>query len=169
MKEANIQLALADRLGTITKAVGLSLWQLQMLESSLAQAYVLMALAKPGMGLDAAKPILDDALAKTFGSSIHKMVKAKLLPEELAQRLLLLLTERNWLVHSSQSDNRNAIHHDAACQRALTRIDAIGDEARELLKEINKFATEFVAGRGITLDHVERLAARTLEEWHRGD
>lgn len=163
------QLQQAERLGAISKEIGFALWQLQTLEGAAAQFYVMVGLASPGMGMEAGVALLKDAQGKTFGSTVNKLTKGDKLPEELASRFQKLLRERNWLVHSSRETSRNAVYHDDLCARLIERVDAIGEEAHQLLIEVNKVAIAFVAKHGIKIDHVAKLAARTLNEWHAAD
>ena len=84
------------------------------------------------MGLAAGNALLDKALSKTFGATIHQIAKAGLLSAQLEERLSNLLSERNWLVHKSRAQNRNAIYSDSATEKLVRRIDAMADESNTL-------------------------------------
>jgi len=160
----------ANRLYEVTQRIGFALWQLQELEGVLAQYYVLVALAKRGMGLDAGNVLLVDAQRKTFGATIQKLVKAKLLPSELESRFTVLLKERNWLVHSSRSTSRDAVHNDAALNRTVSRVDVIADEAQELLRAVGIAAEDHVVElHSISMDEINRMAADILKSWQDND
>ena len=169
MKDLDHQLRQADRLHAITQRVGFALWQLQELEGVSAQYYVLVVHAKPGMGLEVGNALVDDAQSKTFGRTITKLVQAKQLPQEVEARFQALLADRNWLVHSSRSSSRNAVHNDQACTELISRLDNVAEEARFLLKEVGKCAEAFVKKHGVSEAKIDQLAAETLIAWHGGN
>jgi uncharacterized protein YutE (UPF0331/DUF86 family) len=109
MEDISQKLLRSDRLSEILQSVGFALWQLQELEDISAKYFVLLTQATQGMGIEAYKPLEDKANKKTFGSSIYEITKKGLISEELQERFSKLLAERNWLVHQSRRDSRNAI------------------------------------------------------------
>ena len=48
--------------------------------------------------------------------------------------------ERNWLVHCSRSDSRNAVHGDLAMQQLTERLDAMAEMALSLLKVVGSIS-----------------------------
>ncbi|MDB6090292.1 MAG: hypothetical protein JWN85_3076 [Gammaproteobacteria bacterium] len=163
------QLAKAERLDAITHRVGYALWQLQELEGATAQFYVQIVQATPGMGVAAGEALTEKALSKTFGSTITQLVKAKRLPNAMEARFKALLSERNWLVHSSRSTNRKAVHEDDACHRLIQRLDRIADEALALLIAVGTHAEAFAKKHGVSTNEIDRLVAETLKKWHGED
>jgi len=161
-----LQLEKAERLHAITQQIGFALWQLQELEGVSAQYYVLVALATKGMGLKAGNALVEDAQRKTFGTTISKLVKAKYLPPDVEPRFQALLKERNWLVHSSRSTSRDAIHNDTACSKVIARIEAIAEEASLLLKVVSRAVKAYVRQHGIPPEKIDEIAAETLKSWH---
>ena len=169
MNELSQQLAKAERLHTVTQKVGFALWQLQELEGAAAQYYVLIAQATRAMGSKAGNALVEDAQSKTFGSTVTKLVKAKHLSASAEARFQALLKARNWLVHSSRSTSRDAIHSDTACSRLANRLDAIAEEARLLLKVVGTEAEAHVKRLGVSAATIDGLTAKTLQAWHSGD
>jgi len=169
MTDIHAQLRKADRLATITQRVGFALWQLQELESATAQYYVLAALATKGMGFEAGSRLDETAQGKTFGTTIHALRKAGKMPEALESRFLKLLGERNWLVHSSRSTSRTAVHSDADCESLLCRLEKIAEEARLLLKEVGSAAERFAISNGVLQQEIDRLTQEVLASWHDGN
>lgn len=166
MNELSRQLEKAERLHAVTQQVGFALWQLQELEGASVQYYVLVALAKRSMGLEAGNALVDDAQSKTFGATITKLVKAERLPADVEPRFQALLKERNWLVHSSRSTSRDAIHNDEACSKLIARLEAIAEEVLLLLKVVGNAAEEHVRRHGVSTEKVDEIAAETLKSWH---
>ena len=159
----------ADRLHAITQRVGFALWQLQELEAVAATYFVLATQAHQGMGLEAGNALEKEAKKKTFGNTIRRMKASGLLGEELGSRFENLLSERNWLVHNSRSDSRNAIHHDTVASRAISRIEWIAEEARLLLNEVGANVDIFVKGAGVSEQFIARTTEALLQEWHAED
>jgi len=162
----NQQLQKATRLAAITQRIGFALWQIQELEDVVAQYFVLLVQAKKGMGLDAGKALVDKAQNKTFGGTIHQMVKAGLLSPEVEFRFSNLLSERNWLVHKSRRTSRSAIHSNSVAQKLLIRLNSMADESKALLKEIGLVAERYVENQGVSEQKIEAAANQILEQWH---
>lgn len=163
------QLERADRLTTVTQNVGFALWQLQELEGVAAGYFVLLVQAKKGMGLAAGSALVEKAQAKTFGATLHQIAKAGLISPEMEGRFEKILAERNWLVHRSRAESRNAIHNAKAMAALVARLEAMADEALALLKHIGGETTSFVQQHGVSTDYVEQVSKQLLEQWHAAD
>lgn len=163
------QLERADRLAAVTQNVGFALWQLQELEGVAAQYFVLLVQAKKGMGLAEGNALVEKALVKTFGATLHQIAKAGLIPPEMAGRFEKILAERNWLVHRSRAESRNAIHNAKAMTVLLARLEAMSDEVLALLKHIDGETTAFVQQHGVSASYVAQLSKQLLEQWHAAD
>ncbi len=161
-------LAKADRLALITQRVGFALWQLQELEGTAAQCFVLLAQAKPGMGRQAAEPLLTKAKRGTFGATITNMSKAGLFDPEFSVRINALLAERNWLVHRSRETSRMAVHADEAMSRLLQRVDAIADEADVVHRLLGDTALRHSQAHGVNEAQIDAAAKAMLRQWHGG-
>ena len=169
MSEPEVQLEKVNRLSAISQQVGFALWQLQELEGVCATYYVLVEEAKLGMGEVAGKAMEEKAKKKTFGRTIHKLVKAGLLDTEIEARFKNLLSERNWLVHSSRASGRSAIHSDAHMTDLLNRLNKITEESLDLLKNVGKRAEDYVKKYGVSEEYIERKSKEILEQWHSTD
>lgn len=159
----------ADRLQVITHRVGFALWQIQELEGVAAQFFVLVAQAKRGMGAEASNALLAKAQRNTFGATVHRIAEAGLIDADLEKRLRALLSERNWLVHKSRADSRNAVRGDAAARKLVERIDAMAEESNAILKRIGELAEQHVLKHGVAPERIDEVAARLLNEWHAAD
>lgn len=163
------QLERADRLHVVTQRVGYTLWQIQELEGVAAQCFVLLAQATKGMGMSEGNALLDKALAGTFGATITKLRDAGVLPLDVEAQLRALLKERNWLVHSSRSTSRAAVHSDEALAAAIQRIDGISGSTLFLMKRLGDIVESHVKKHGVTDTQIDQHAAKILEAWHSGD
>ena len=158
----------AQRLSEITQRVGFTLWQLQELEGVATTYFVLLAEAKRGMGTDAGEILVAKAQGRTFGVTIRQLKTAGLLTAELEQRFRKLLSERNWLVHSSRADSRAAVHSNSEFGALLFRLDRIAEEALALLREIGGLTKRHVISHGV-FDTGGRCRDRyTAQEMARG-
>lgn len=163
------QLKMADRLSAITQRVGFSLWQIQELEGVSAQYFVLLTQARKGMNLAEGNALVERAQAKTLGATIGQITKAGLLSAEVETRFTALLAERNWLVHRSRADSRNAVHDDKAMITLVTRLDALADEATALLKAVGVLVEQFVQQHGVSAQYIDKMSAHLLKQWHTAD
>jgi hypothetical protein len=156
----------AERLNQIAQKVGFAIWQIQELENAAAQFYVLVALAQSGMGEEAGNALVDQAQSKTFGSTVNKLVKGNHLPEGLKERFTRFLSERNWLVHNSKANSRNAIHHQHHFEELIKQLELIADEALALLSTLPALSEEFLISNGVDTSEVQAIARKKLKEWH---
>lgn len=169
METIDQRLAKADRLTAITQKIGFALWQLQELDGVAATCFILLAKAKKEMGLDAGIALVEKAQSKTFGVTVHQMVKAGLLSSELEARFLNLLSERNWLVHNSRASSRSAVHSDAATQNLVLRVDMIAEESLALMKKLLVLAEGHIKRHGVSAQNIDVEAQKLLDQWHASD
>ncbi len=159
----------AERLSEITQRIGFALWQLQELEGVAATYFVLLAQATRGMGQEAGEILVVKAQGKTFGATIRQLEAAGLLTTELEQRFRKILTKRNWLVHSSRSDSRAAVHSNSEFAALLFRLDSIAEEALVLLREVGALTERHVMSLGVSRSEIDDAATALLKKWHDAD
>ena len=131
-----------------------------------ATYYVIVEQAVFGMGEEKGNALGEAAKRKTFGSTIHKLVKAGLLSGAIELRFKSLLKERNWLVHSSKASSRNAIHHESAMQPLVNRVDSISTESNLLIKVVGELIEEYVKSHGVSEEYISSQATEILKQWH---
>jgi hypothetical protein len=163
------QIERAEHLADIMAQVGFALWQLQELEGCAAQYFVLLTQATQGMGRTPGEALVEQAQSKTFGATIRQLAKAGLLDDELSSRFNALLDERNWLVHRSKADSRDAVHNKDRARQFVHRLEAIGDETDALLKKIVGMAQRFVTERGVSTREIAQATRQLLQQWQSGD
>ena len=165
MENFEEQLIKANRLAEISQQVGFTLWQIQELENVAAHFYVILGQAEKGMGLEAGNALIDKALQNTFGKNIGNIKKAGLIDNELETRISSLLKERNWLVHKSRLDSRNAICHDSAMNKLLQRLEVITEETTYILKELGRRCEAFVMKHGVSQNYINEVSQEILKGW----
>lgn len=166
MNDLTHQLDKADRLANIAQKVGFTLWQLQELEGVSAQYFVLLGQALHGMGLEKGMALVERAQRKTFGATINRLRKKELISDDIAKRFDELLSERNWLVHHSKADNRDAVHSDQAMQRLTVRLDNVAESALSLLKEVGSLTEGHVKKYGVSDASIDKMTSEILDQWH---
>lgn len=159
----------AARLERITQRVGFTLGQLQEFEAAAAEAFVLLAKSKKGMGHAAGNSLVEEARGKTFGVTVKRMKDAGILSAARESRFRHLLNERNWLVHRSRDTSRNAIESDAETEEFIQRINAIGDETMQLMREMGSLAENYVRANGVTQADVDAAARALRDSWQSAD
>lgn len=169
MNSLEQQLQKANRLSLISEKIGFALWQLQELEGTSAQFFVLLAQASKGMGLDKGNALVENLKGLPFGATVRKIRKEELLSAEMEERLIKLLSERNWLVHRSRGDSRSAIHNDLSMQKLMKRVDTMAYESLLLLKEIGALSKDYVKEHGVTEEYINIKARELLDQWHSSD
>lgn len=158
-------LAKTERLEAICQRAGFALWQLQTLESSSAQAFVLMAKAKRGMGKKAGSELLGSALKDTFGKTVHSMRRTGVISGELEKRFVDILNERNWLVHKSRTDSELALVDPQAFEVLNNRIEKIATESSSLMKALADLAVNFTVKSGVPIEKIQLEEKELLRKW----
>ena len=153
----------AERFGEICQAIGFTLWQLQMLEGSTAQFFVLVEQAVPQMGEEEGNILVTEAQKKTFGGSISRLSRSEHLPKDVLVRFQSLLKDRNWLVHSSNADSKKALNDEAAYVGLHRKLESIVEESAQLLREILALSEKFVLGHGVSMADLETRTAEILK------
>ncbi len=149
----------ADRLNVITQRAGFALWQIQELEQASASYFVLLAKATPDTA----------AQGQTFGQTISQLRAANLLSADHESRLLALLRERNWLVHSSRADSRAVVYSKSQFESLQLRLDKIAEEALAMLREVAVLSERHLIAHGVAQSYIDNAAATLLKEWRESD
>jgi hypothetical protein len=169
MQELDPKVVKAERLEVLCQRAGFALWQLQTLETSSAQGFVLLAKATPGMGQAAGQRLMAPALRKTFGKTVHAMRQHELISGEIERRFIQILEERNWLVHRSKTECDRAITDESRFEAIVERLDQISEEALDLMKILAEQAVSFAQQNGVSPEAIELEEKAILEEWRRND
>ncbi len=127
----------AERHRLLAEKIGLTFLQIHFLEYIAAYYLVLSSQAIRGMGVDKGNQLIERALKSTFGHTVDKLIKANLFSDELNKRFEKLKDERNWLVHRSCSDFKNAINNQIYFEPTIKRLVEIKDETTYLTQQID--------------------------------
>jgi hypothetical protein len=169
MRDFVARLDAAGRLELIAQRIGFALWQFQELESASALCLVMLDKSARGIGVLAGNTLLRKAESKPFGAIVDALDRAKLLTPDFARRFDTLRKERNWLVHKSKADSRQAVHNDTSMRELIQRVDTMASEALVLLKALEKIAIRQATGAGVSKAYIEEEAKKLLSAWRSQD
>lgn len=138
---------------TLYTFLGESLCAVQILEDALSHSIVLKK-TKPDQKNEA-----DDLLKKqrkyTLGMAINAIKKESLFPKPLEMELSNLLTERNWLIHKSITENKDDLKSDFYFNKLFNRIKALTLKAHKLQISIELDLIEYSEKKGIDMTNVK--------------
>ncbi|MEC7262447.1 MAG: hypothetical protein VXW38_01830 [Bacteroidota bacterium] len=138
---------------TLYTFLGESLCAVQILEDALSHSIVLKK-TEPDQKNEA-----DDLLKKqrkyTLGMAINAIKKESLFPKPLEIELSNLLTERNWLIHKSITENKDDLKSDSYFNKLFNRIKALTLKAHKLQISIELDLIEYSEKKGIDMTNVK--------------
>lgn len=163
--EIELRLARATLLSAILERVGYAVWQAAECEDTLAHLVVVHLRDAKGVGEPVGLQILGKEQRRTFGSLLTDLRKHGVLEESVEKRLMVLVEERNWLVHRAKRENRGVLHDLPRVDLLVDRISRIAIEATELNSLLGAKLEAFVVSSGLPQAAVDREAAALLAEW----
>lgn len=157
MEDLDLKLERADRLDEIARRVGVTLWQIQILEDVSAQCLVLVTKVQKGMGEEAGNVHLDKARNRTFGTNVSMMIDAGILASDVKPLLSWVVSERNWLVHRSRHENESAVYSDDLTYGLLVRLNTLNENIKHLMGVVLDIVKKFAEEHKISQEAVDNL------------
>ncbi|SDQ89787.1 hypothetical protein [Flagellimonas zhangzhouensis] len=133
--------------------LGESLCAVQSLEDALSHSIVIKQ-TEPDEK-NKADNLLKEHRKFTLGKAIGIIKNESLLPKPLEIEMSKLLTERNWLIHKSITDNKNDLKSDLYFNNLFERIKALSQKARTLQVLIEQDLIEYSEKKGIDMSKVK--------------
>lgn len=133
--------------------LGESLCAVQILEDALSHSIVLKK-TEPDQKKEADN-LLKKQRSYTLGKAISIVKKESLLPKPLEIELSKLLTERNWLIHKSITDNKKEFKSDSYFNKLFERTKAITLKAKTLQISIELDLIKYSEKKGIDMSKVK--------------
>lgn len=152
-------------LDDVAHAIGFVVLELQELELSLAQYWVITRANIRGAGAADAAPVLAEADTKTLGWLLNSLARAGHIEPPLAEALRTMVDERNWIVHRSRRDNRGIMNSWERCAALLERLKAAERKSTQLREHVAGLVVRQAAAAGVRHDYVDREAERLVREW----
>ncbi len=134
--------------------LGESLSAVQILEDALSHSIVLKK-TEPDQKKQADN-LLKKQRSYTLGQAINIVKKESLLPKPLEIELSVLLTERNWLIHKSITDNKKDFKSDSYYDNLFEKTKAITLKANTLQISIELDLIEYSEKKGIDMSKVKK-------------
>jgi hypothetical protein len=165
VSDLNLSPEAAARLPDLMRAVGFATWQLQELENAVA-AYVVIRLRETrGRGTACGIEISSTVEGRTLGNLLAEMKRKRVIPDDLATDLAMLLDDRNWLIHRARRETRGVLSDEIIFSRTMTRMDGIADKALALTKRLAYEVEELVSQAGVSAELLDLEAERLARSW----
>ena len=140
--------------------VGFALWQIQELESTIANYLVMVHKFEPGVAREEAESALEKTRRKTLGQLLGQLKSERPEPSELVERLDQFVEYRNWLAHRSRAETRKLVYQPSRTHELFSRLDWIAAEALALMK---LFAEELIVHSSHTVSVEKKLTEGRLK------
>ena len=155
----------AERLGALMQHLGFALWQLQLLEDSLATYVVIRVLDSRGVGAEQGALLSKDVQNKTMGALITSLRKAGVLSPAVSSRLEELLKDRNWLIHHARRENHGILASESRLATLIGKLEGIANSALATSKALAAEIEDYVTRSGVSPEFIEHEAARLRRSW----
>jgi len=157
-----------EDLHEVTAQVGFALWQIQVLELAVGGYLVRVHKITPAVAKIQAQAMFDRAGKSTLGQLLREIHAAGNAPQHLTETLDRFVPRRNWLVHHSRHETHKEMYSAAGRSSLIARIDAIADEALDLMKAFDTATEEHLIKLGVSKEQIEDGAKNILREWFEG-
>lgn len=150
-------------------ALGHAVWQLQLLEDTLASHLVLVHDLQPGCGRERLAQALTHRRKLTFGQLFTVLAVAETetptLSPQTSTRLATLKIERNWLVHRSRREEHVKINTGEDAERVIARIKQLFDDTTIAMTEVHADTERVLESRGVDMAQVAKQASAVMRSW----
>ncbi|HKG95596.1 MAG TPA: hypothetical protein VKA84_27040 [Gemmatimonadaceae bacterium] len=151
----------------IQSRLGYALWQTQALASTIVAFLSLVLDMSPGAAaVETARILEHDA-----GSHLRHLIEEtgtrfpRDFSAEVQQRLMMLLRERNWLVHHSRYELEAELSAPERARGLTSRLELLGDEAQYLNQVIASILERELSQRGLSVPEIRERTREVLDTW----
>src|SRR5207248_1563155 len=152
----------------VTAQVGFTLWQIQVLELAVGGYLVRVHKITPSVAKAQAEAMFARAGKSTLGHLLRELHATGSAPQHLTDALDRFVPKRNWLVHHSRHETHKEMYSAAGRASLIRRMDAIADEALDLMKAFDAATEEHLAALGFSKEQIANAATKLLREWFEG-
>ncbi|MHB1116480.1 hypothetical protein [Sideroxydans sp.] len=155
-----------DELQVFFMGIGAGIWHLQHVENALNTFITLkVEIKEPGsVAPEAGEAILAKHRRNTLGTSIRIAKEKEVLSAELLVALEKFKDERDWLVHRSMNQNADDLYINTRRNELIDRLHKFVNEATQLQKLIAKELEDFVVGKGVSREWIQKKAISDIRE-----
>ncbi|SRR6266496_3075581 len=158
----------AGEFAEVASFVGHAVWQIQILEETVAVHLVLVHKADAKTARRDVEAMFAKASKQTLGQLFGTICDTGKGPSDLLSRLEHFVNERNWLIHRSRHENRKDLYSDATRPQLVARISAVADEALSLLTAFQDLTDTHLIARGMDRAKIQARADEIYREWTAG-
>src|SRR5438067_12898164 len=158
----------ADEFSEVASFVGHAVWQIQVLEESVALHLVLVHKVDAKTARRDAETMFAKTSKQTLGQLFGAIRDTGKEPSDLLSRLEHVVDERSWLIHRSRHENRKDLYSDARRPQLIARINAVADQALSLLTEFQNLTDTHLIARGMDRAKMQARADEIYREWTAG-
>lgn len=158
----------ADELHEVTARVGFAVWQIQILENTVAAHLVFVHKVTPTVAKSEAESMFAKAGKSTLGQLLREIHATGNALQHLVEELDSFVPKRNWLIHHSRHETHADMYSATRRAALIARIAAIAADAVALGKAFQEATEAHLETLGITKEQIERDTAKLLREWTAG-
>ena len=152
----------------VTAQVGFALWQTQVAEETVGAYLVFVHQATPAKARTEIEAMFEKAGKSTLGQLLRAIESTGSAPQHLVDALDTFLPKRNWLVHHSRRESRQAMYSAEGRATIIARLAAIAGEALDLAKAFQAVTETHLETLGISKEQIDRDTEKLLNEWFTG-
>lgn len=154
----------------IQTQVGAAIWQCQSLEQTLIHIIIIGFKAKEYTNSKFFENLFEDYNKLTFGRLVNNVKSIEDIPDQIKERLMKLVDERNWLAHKSWAEILPYANSDPPTKlyKFLIRLNNIHDDALSLNKILIEIVEERVKKMGVSTKYLEDKTREIYSRWLKG-
>lgn len=148
--------------------IGSGIWYLQHVENALNTCITVKGEIKEigGVSVEAGEAMLEKHRRNTLGTSIRIAKEINVLSSDLLTALELFKDERDWLVHRSMNQSSDDLYLGSGRSALMSRLQKFTDDASSLQKLIAKELEDFVVGKGVSREWIQKKAISDVMKKH---
>ena len=158
----------AEEFSEVASYIGHAVWQIQILEETVALHLVLVNKADAKAARRDVMTMFAKASKQTLGRLLRGIRDTRKTPSELLSRLEPFVHERNWLIHHSRHENRKDLNSDSGRAQLIARINTLADEALFLMTRFQDLTETHVVAQGMDRAKIKARADQIYREWATG-
>jgi hypothetical protein len=148
---------------------GYAVWHAQALEHTLAHYVALSFRIRRRGSQEDVDRALDGVRKMTLGRLIADLRERPEVPPDLTTRLGAFVNDdRNWLAHRMYYEHHADLFSETRAAALTSRVEAIGDRALALNKEIGALLDQTVVAWGVPKADLDAQAKKLFESWREG-
>ena len=155
----------AEQFYEVAALIGHAVWQIQVLEETVAVHLVLVHKADAKTARREVEAMFAKASKQTLGQLFGAIRDTGKSHSDLLSQLEHFVDERNWLIHRSRLENRKDLNSPTKRPQLVARISGIADEALSLMTAFQDLTETHLIARGMDRAKIQARAEEIYREW----